>query len=130
MCFLSHYILNLVDSTLYIQFYELPLIGTIITSIFKVMIFLPNILILWRKFRAEGEIFYGINGTNEIDEECGYSEFREFKEALRLMRTKETIGTTGTTTKLKHQKNYNLYSLCCLYSPYFPYVPATIISKK
>ena len=110
-----------------IQFYELPLIGTILTSIFKVIIFLPNILILWRKFRAEGEIFYGVDGTNEIDEECGYSEFREFKEALRLMRTKETI---GTTTKLKHQKDYNLYSLCCLYSPYFPYVPATIISKK
>ena len=100
-----------------IQFYELLLIGAVSTSIFKVIIFLPNILILWRKFRAEGEIFYGINGTNEIDEECGYSEFREFKEALRLMRTKETIGTTGTTTKLKHQKNYNLYS------PYYPYLP-------
>ena len=69
-----------------IQFYELPLIGTILTSIFKVIIFLPNILILWRKFRAEGEIFYGINGTNEIDEECGYSEFREFR----------TIGAIGT----------------------------------
>ena len=54
-----------------IQFYELPLIGTILTSIFKVIIFLPNILILWRKFRAEGEIFYGIDGTNGIDEGDG-----------------------------------------------------------
>ena len=93
-----------------IQFYELPLIGILPTSIFKVIIFLPNILILWRKFRAEGEIFYGVDGTNEIDEECGYSEFREFKEALRLMRTKETI---GTTTKLKHQKK-KLQSLLSL----------------
>ena len=113
-----------------IQFYELLLIGAVSTSIFKVIIFLPNILILWRKFRAEGEIFYGVDGTNEIDEECGYSEFREFKEALRLMRTKETIGTTGTTTKLKHQKNYNLYSLSILSAvstlpiiPIYPIIP-------
>jgi hypothetical protein len=52
-----------------IQFYELLVLGAVTTSIFKVIIFLPNMLILWRKFRAEGEIFYGIDGMNGIDEE-------------------------------------------------------------
>ena len=52
-----------------IQFYELLVLGAVTTSIFKVIIFLPNMLILWRKFSAEGEIFYGIDGTNGIDEE-------------------------------------------------------------
>ena len=28
-------------------------------------------LILWRKFSVEGEIFYGIDGTNGIDEGDG-----------------------------------------------------------
>ena len=37
-------------------------------------------LILWRKFSAEGEIFYGIDGTNGIDEERRDSEFREIRE--------------------------------------------------
>lgn len=35
---------------------------------------MPNMLILWRKFRAEGEIFYG------IDEERRNREFREIRE--------------------------------------------------
>ena len=64
-----------------IQFYELPLIGILPTSIFKVIIFLPNMLILWRKFRAEGKIFYGIDGTNGIDEERRNREFRGLKES-------------------------------------------------
>ena len=63
-----------------IQFYELLVLGAVTTSIFKVIIFLPNMLILWRKFSAEGEIFYGIDGTNGIDEERRDSEFREIRE--------------------------------------------------
>ena len=47
-----------------LQFYELLVLGAVTTSIFKVIIFLPNMLILWRNFSAEGEIFYGIDGTN------------------------------------------------------------------
>ena len=57
-----------------IQFYELLVLGAVTTSIFKVIIFLPNMLILWRKIRAEGEIFY------EIDEERRNREFREIRE--------------------------------------------------
>lgn len=37
-------------------------------------------LILWRKFRVGGEIFFMGDGTNGIDEERRDSEFMEFKE--------------------------------------------------
>lgn len=60
-----------------IQFYELLVLDAVTTSIFKDIIFLPNMLILWRKFRAEGEIFYGIDGERRNRE---FREIREFKE--------------------------------------------------
>ena len=60
------------------------LFGAATTSIFKVIIFLPNMLILWRNFSAEGEIFYGIDGTNGIDEERIDREFREIREFKEL----------------------------------------------
>ena len=37
-------------------------------------------LILWRKFRTEGEIFFMGDGTNGIDEERRNREFREIRE--------------------------------------------------
>ena len=56
------------DGALSIQFYELLLIGAVSTSIFKVIIFLPNMLILWRNFSVGGEIFFMGDGTKGIDE--------------------------------------------------------------
>ena len=62
---------------------------------------MPNMLILWRKFRAEGEIFYGIDEERRNREFREIREFREFKEGATF---NEDEKDDRTTTKLKHQK--------------------------
>ena len=96
-----------------IQFYELLVLGAVTTSIFKVIIFLPNMLILWRKFRAEGEIFYG------IDEERRNREFREIREFKDIR--ERCVNRVNRVDRVNRDNRVNRARVSLPYLPYLPY---------